>query len=133
MLRQTWSVVSDLVDYLLTSEFDSKADLWSQPAYGVFFSVDILLDQLYLALYHSDPRFRDPRRRSLAAHFPPFRNSMRKSGRCPSLPWRLQMSATDCYRLLLLSTHSPPQDHDSCTSQRCNSFASPNTQHRDDC
>ncbi|KAL5325308.1 hypothetical protein ACEPPN_006433 [Leptodophora sp. 'Broadleaf-Isolate-01'] len=133
MLRQTWRVVSELLDYLLASKYDPKADLWSQPLYGVFFSVDVLLDQLYSSLFGPKPRARHPQRRSLVAHFPPLRNSIRKSGRCPSLPWRLNLSATDCYRLIFLSIHSPSQDHDSCTPQRCNIFASPKTEHRDNC
>ena len=71
IIKQTWEIVNNhLVDYFLTSEFNLDADLWSEPAYTIPFSVEILMDQLESLLCRLSTR--DPRRCNFIASFPPF-------------------------------------------------------------
>ncbi|RYP21471.1 hypothetical protein DL765_002217 [Monosporascus sp. GIB2] len=138
ILKDTWDIVNGpMLDYLLTSGFHDRSDLWSEPLYAVIFSIDVFLDQLDDFVRRPDRVYglgsRDLRRCNLVAGFPPFRNSIRKSGRCSSLAWCLQLSASDWYRLLFLPNHAPPRDHSDCNDRRCKQYGSTKTRHRDGC
>ncbi|RYP70445.1 hypothetical protein DL771_005486 [Monosporascus sp. 5C6A] len=141
MLRRTWNIVSmHVMAYLAASDVDEEQqDFWANPAYAVLFSIDVLMDQLETYLLPSnfvrDFGSRDLRRFPLVAGFEPFRRSLLKNGRCPSLVWRLQLSATDYYRLLFLPAPSSSggPDHASCTYRQCTRFDRPETKHRDGC
>jgi hypothetical protein len=138
ILRHTWDIVNKhVLDYLIRSNYSPDADLWTERAYSVIFAVDVLLDQLGASISDTEEAFisggRDLRRCNLVVGFPPFLNSIHRSGRCPSLAWRLQLSSTDYYHLLFLPNHSPKQNHSSCTYRKCRQFDILCTRHRDPC
>jgi len=138
LLRQTHDVFHlHVLDYLLGLEPDTKTDIWDSPTYAIIFSIDVLMDQLEDTLDLSTPvralGSRDLRRCPLVSGFEPLRRSILRAGRCPSLPWTLQLSATEYYRLLFLPVYSAKQDHSACTYRRCRLFEKPETKHRDGC
>lgn len=140
MLRRTWDVVNThVMAYLVALEVNEGLDFWENPAYTVLFAIDVLMDQLEACLppdsFVRALGNRDLRRFTLVAGFEPFRRSLLRNGRCPSLGWRLQLSATDYYRLLFLPAAQPQGDqrHASCPYRRCEHFDRVETKHRDGC
>jgi hypothetical protein len=138
ILERTWEIVNKhVLDYLRRSEYGPEADLWTEPAYSVIFAVDVLMDQLGASVPNTEEvstfGSRDLRRCNLVVGFPPFLNSIHRSGRCPSLAWRLQLPSTDYYRLLFLPDHSPKRNHSLCTYRKCCQFDVLHTRHREPC
>lgn len=125
---------NDIVPYLRGQDDDPIGDLWNLETYQVIFGIDLLLDILYESLplgptTHS--------RRSLAADVKPIRNSIVRTGRCPSLGKRLRPSSTDWLRLLFLPPVGQAQDHSACLAHRCLrhniDVATYVTQHTEEC
>lgn len=128
-------MVEIALDYLVSVDDGSSADLWTSKAHAVIFATDVLID--VLRGMTNTPSSNTAVQWSLAAHVPVIRESASHVGKCPSLAWRLFPSSVTWLHILSEYPSEGERNHLNCTARKCRqNDVDPNcykTRHVDTC